>query len=98
MTYRITYDPAKNARNIIERGLPFDRVEAFDFSTAFVFQDTRRDYGEARFVATGYLDDRLHVLCFTEVSDGIRVISLRKANTREERRHAQAQAAHRQER
>jgi uncharacterized protein len=34
-------------------------------------------------VALGYLDERLHVLCFTETHDGIRVISFRKANSRE---------------
>lgn len=93
----VTYDPAKNARNIEERGLSFDRAEAFDFASALLMQDTRR-YGETRFVATGYLDGRLHVLCFKEATHGIRVISLRRANKREERRYAQAQAPHRQAR
>ncbi|WP_399256094.1 BrnT family toxin [Terriglobus tenax] len=39
--------------------------------------------GEYRIIALGYLDDRLHVLCFIPIRDGIRVISLRKANERE---------------
>jgi len=34
-------------------------------------------------VAVGFLDGRLHVLCFTPAENGIRVISFRKANTRE---------------
>ena len=33
------------------------------------------------------LEDRLHVLCFSETNLGIRVISLRKANQREEKRY-----------
>jgi len=45
--------------------------------------DARRDYGEVRRVALGYLDNRLHVLCFTDTAEGIRVISLRRANARE---------------
>jgi len=43
-------------------------------------------------VAVGLLEGRLHVLCFTETPDGIRVISFRKANAREVRRHEQETA------
>lgn len=53
--------------------------------------DDRRDYHEIRYIALGYLDDRLHVLCFTETDDGIRVISFRKANPREVNRYASTQ-------
>lgn len=79
----ITYDSAKNARNIAERGLSFDLVTQSDFDTAFVHQDTRKNYGETRYVAVGYIGQRLHVVVFTETETGLRVISLRKANQRE---------------
>ncbi|MFJ4289169.1 BrnT family toxin [Cupriavidus sp. NPDC089707] len=79
----ISYDAAKNARNVAERGLSFDQVRDFDFHSARIAIDERRDYGEPRYVAVGYLGERLHVLCFTETSTGIRVISFRKANQRE---------------
>jgi len=49
----IEYDAAKNARNILQRGLPFDLVALFDWGTATIEQDARRDYGEVRFQATG---------------------------------------------
>ena len=39
----------------------------------------------------GYLDERLHVLVFGETEDGIRVISFRKANDREGKKHGFAQ-------
>ena len=55
----------------------------FEFETAVFKQDTRRDYGEIRIRALGYLDGRLHALVFTETAQGIRVISFRKANKRE---------------
>jgi uncharacterized DUF497 family protein len=37
----IEFDPAKNARNIAERGLSFELAVDFDFETAKVWQDTR---------------------------------------------------------
>jgi hypothetical protein len=87
----VSFDPAKNARNIRERGLSFERAADFAFETAILTTDVRRDYGETRYVAVGYLDGRLYVLCFIETPAGIRVISFRKANSREMRRHAKAQ-------
>ena len=50
----------------------------------------RYDYGEMRYRGVGLLNGRLHVLVFTETETGIRVISLRKANTREVRLYEQA--------
>ena len=88
----ITYDPAKNARNIRDRGLSFERAAELDFDDALVYVDKREDYGETRYIAISYLDQRLHVLCFTETQRGIRVISFRKANRREARHYGKPQA------
>jgi uncharacterized DUF497 family protein len=90
---RIDFDPAKSERNRKERGLPFERAADFGFADALLAVDERKDYGELRYVALGLLDDRLHVLCFTETQEGIRVISLRKANAREVARYGKAKAA-----
>lgn len=90
---RITFDPRKSAKNAIERGLPFDAVTAFDFSTAVFSIDARHAYGETRYVALGFFQARLHVLCFTETEDGIRVISFRKANIREVKAYDKVQAS-----
>ena len=84
---KLHYDPIKSARNEAERGLPFAAAAAFDFDSALYLVDERKEYGEIRYIAIGYLGARLHVLCFTEASDGIRVISFRKANEREAKRH-----------
>ena len=84
----ISFDTAKNSRNVQMRGLSFTQVNDFDFETAFVEVDLRKEYGETRYVAIGFLHQRLHVLCFTETDDGIRVISFRKANDREVQRYA----------
>ncbi|MHB1085479.1 MAG: BrnT family toxin [Thiobacillus sp.] len=84
---RIEFDPVKNEWNIQERDLSFERAVEFYFDTADYLADDRQDYGERRIIAVGYLDRRLHVMCFVEIEDGIRVISFRKANFREATKH-----------
>ena len=86
----IEFDPAKNERNIRERGLSFDLAREFEFETAVFAIDDREDYGEIRIRAFGLLGGRLHALVFVETEAGIRVISLRKANAREVKRYEQA--------
>ncbi|MEI6182304.1 MAG: BrnT family toxin [Polynucleobacter sp.] len=79
----ITYDQSKNLYNINNRNLSFEEVVHFDFETANYTIDKRKDYGEIRRRAIGYLGNRLYALIFTETRNGIRVISFRKANKRE---------------
>ena len=81
----ITFDPQKHERNLRERGLGFDQAAQFDFLSASYFGEVRG--GENRIVGIGYLERRLHVLCFIPTRAGIRVISLRKANDREARKY-----------
>ena len=88
---KIDFDRIKNEKNIGERGISFERAAEVDFDTALIFPDTRKEYGETRYIALCYLDRRLHVLCFTETETGIRVISFRKANEREAKRYGKAQ-------
>ncbi len=80
---RITFDSAKNARNIAERGLSFERVADLDWDTALVVEDTRRDYRETRLLVIGRLDGRLHAIVVTARGEDLQVISFRKANQRE---------------
>ena len=88
----VSFDPIKNAQNIELRGLSFERAAGFEFATAWIVVDDRKDYGETRYRAIGFLEERLHALVFTETQVGIRVISFRKVNQREERRYEQAKA------
>jgi hypothetical protein len=86
----ISFDPAKNVKNIRDHGLSFEQVAEFDFQGATFLIDDRQDYGEIRYIAVGYLDNRLHILCFTETLTGIRVISFRKANPREAKKYGKS--------
>jgi uncharacterized DUF497 family protein len=88
----ITYDPDKNEKNIRERGISFDRAADFEWSGALVVEDTRKDYGEPRFQALGFIEGRLHMLVFMPRGADTHVISLRKANKREVMRYEEKKA------
>ena len=81
----IEFDPAKKEANIAKHGVDMASAEQFEFDTALVTVDTGQSYGEIRYIAIGYVKERLHVLAFTKRGLKVRVISLRKANKREER-------------
>lgn len=51
--------------------------------------DHRFDYGEQRFVTAGRLSGRMIIVAWTQRGDARHVISMRKANDREEKRFAQ---------
>jgi uncharacterized DUF497 family protein len=86
---KITFDHKKSEKNALERGLPFELAHNFEWDGALYTVDTRKTYTEQRIIGLGYLHDRLHVICFTPIPNGVRVISFRKANTREIRRYEQ---------
>lgn len=49
------------------------------------FMDGRKDYGELRQITIGWLDYHMVVLVWTERDADYRIISLRKANDREQK-------------
>jgi uncharacterized DUF497 family protein len=79
----IRWDEAKRAANLAKHGVDFAAAAAFDWDGALVVEDTRFDYGEKRYRALGIISQRLHMLVFTRIPDGFRVISLRRANKKE---------------
>ena len=81
----ITFDPEKNATNIAQRGLSFERVAELDWETAVIVEDIRRDYGEPRLRVIARLGNRLHAAVVTPRGEDLRVISFRRANRREAR-------------
>jgi hypothetical protein len=88
----ITFDPRKSERNVRERGLDFGMVAEFDFSSAVYTVDTRKDYGEARTRALGFIGDTLYALVFTMRGSFLRVISLRRASRKERNRYEKAKS------
>ncbi len=83
------WDEAKNRANIRNHRIDFVDVQPLFDGPMFVSQDTRRDYGEDRFVGIGLLHSAVIVVVFVERRpDTIRLISARKA-TRHERERLQ---------
>jgi len=58
----ITSDPPKSAATLAERGLDFRDAAIIFAGLHATLKDDRKDYGEARFIAAGYLSGRLVVL------------------------------------
>jgi uncharacterized DUF497 family protein len=83
---RISYDPKKRSKTLDERGLDFeDAIYVFEDPLSEV-EDKRKDYRERRVVCYGYLDRRLLVVCYTERHGVRHIISMRKANDREQKK------------
>ena len=84
MTDDFEWDPEKHQRNIAQRGIGFDAATRLDWGTALIGADDRIDYGEDRIRVDGMIDGRLHVLIYVLRGARMRIISLRKANKREQ--------------
>lgn len=80
---KVSFDPAKRARTLAERGLDFaDAAEVLDGPTA-TRTDDRHDYGEVRFITAGILAGRVVVLAWTPRDESTRIISMRHAHADE---------------
>jgi hypothetical protein len=92
----ITYDPAKRAWTLRERGLDFEDAEEVFAGPTFDQEDDRRDYGEVRVITAGLLRGRMVILVWTRRGQARHIISMRKANEREKRRYSAEIEARRQ--
>lgn len=88
--YEIEYDEAKRLKTLEERGLDFARANEVFMSRELTFLDDRVDYGELRFNTFGHLDGRLVALVWTPRNENRRIISMRRANEREQERYQRA--------
>jgi len=80
----ISFDPEKRAGTLAERGLDFADAARVFGGPVFEFEDRRFAYPEPRWSTIGLLDGRMVVVIWTEAEGGRRVISMRKANEREQ--------------
>ena len=81
----IEFDPDKDAANLAKHG--YSLSDAGRFELEMVFDDDRRDYGERRRRAFGFIDGEPVVLIYAVRADHIRAISLRRAHAKEFRQH-----------
>jgi uncharacterized DUF497 family protein len=80
----ISYDPAKRAKVLADRGIDFTQAGSVFAGPVAEMEDTRRDYGERRFVTAGLLGDRVVVIVWTPRDGSRRIISMRFSHGREE--------------
>jgi uncharacterized protein len=85
---RFTFDPAKRAKTLAERGLDFADAEIVFAGVTVEVEDTRKDYGETRIICYGHLQGRLVVVGYVPRGASRHIFSMRKANAREQERLA----------
>ena len=82
------WDEVKSEACFRERGFDFAyAARAFFDPDRLVHADTRRLYGEERFLLMGRVEGRVFVVVYTPRADALRIISPRKANRREVRHY-----------
>ncbi len=82
----IRFDPLKRLRTLEQRGLDCLDAERVFAGPTLEFEDRRRDDGETRTVCLGLLEGRMVVIIDTQRSFFCQIISMRKANAREQLR------------
>lgn len=84
---QIEFDPAKRDWTLTERGLDFARAVEVFASIHYTIEDAREDYSETRYITVGKLDGRMVIMIWTPRGEARRIISMRKANEREQKHH-----------
>lgn len=84
---QIEFDPEKRELTLIHRGLDMADAELVLSSTNLTFPDLRHEYGEKRFISIGLIDDRMVYIAWTLRNGVYRIISMRKANDREQKKY-----------
>ncbi len=82
---RYEWDPQKSKHNFAKHGLDFADAEAVFAGPCVTFVDDRFDYGEERLITLGLLAERVVIVAHTARADATRIISMRKANRREQK-------------
>ena len=88
----IDFDPAKDAVNSAKHGVSLAEAAGIEWESLWAKIDERADHGEIRMIGYAYIGRRLHCIVYTDRGNVRRIISLRKANLREERRYAEIEA------
>ena len=82
----LTFDPVKRAATLADRGLDFADAAQIFAGLVFELPDERFDY-EERIITVGLLDGRMIVVVWTQPGQDRHIISMRKANGREQERY-----------
>ena len=81
------WDEAKSRSNLDKHEIDFQAIHEFDWDNAVTEPSPRNN--ELRYIAVGYIGDRLYTVIYTERGDNKRIISLRKSSRKEMIEYAQ---------
>ncbi len=84
------WDPAKDAANRGKHGIGLREAAEIFRGPVVMNEDTRRDYGERRYIALGEYDGEVIRVVFTERDSDIRIISAWKANRHDRKAYQEA--------
>lgn len=79
------WDENKQLTNLSKHSLNFKDAHLVFAGQTVTFADDRQSYNEPRYITLGTLQDRIVVIIHTYRNHKIRIISMRKANEREQR-------------
>ena len=85
----IAFDPDKSARNLAKHGVSLALAATLEWEWLLAKSDSRQDYGEARMIGYAPIGDRIFCVVLVDRDATRRIISLRRANSREVKRYAQ---------
>ena len=85
----LEWEEIKRKANIAKHGLDFADIPSLDWDNATVLEDTRKHYPEPRYWAFAKRGTRLHMVAFCLRGEKVRLVSFRRANRKEVRRHGQ---------
>lgn len=85
---QIEFDLDKRDKTLAERGLDFARAGEVFGGRHLTAEDLRENYSEPRYTTLGRLDGRMVIMVWTPRGEVRRIISMRKANEREQARYA----------
>lgn len=80
---QIEFDPAKDAANQAKHGVSLTLAGELDWEATLVWVDDRFEYEETRMIALAPKTAILYYVAFVDRGAVRRVISLRRANSRE---------------
>jgi uncharacterized DUF497 family protein len=81
----VAWDPEKSKWTLENRKLSFSDFPLLFEGPFWRRLDNRKNYGEHRWILMGFLDERLVVAVYTLRGATYRILSMRKANSREEK-------------
>jgi hypothetical protein len=79
------WDDNKKRTNDEKHGVSFEDAPIVFSGEVVTFVDDRQPYGEERFISLGALQGRVIVIVHTRRNQVMRIISMRKANAKEQK-------------